>query len=258
MKWALILGMLAAAARAQTVQVYSEFARLSESGAVTAPAEPREILSPAVPRNAFSTFQVAIEAPPGTKYSVFLGQNPLDAVKATLYRRNGDKLEPVGLPYEGASSQIFWLDVWVDAAAPVRRVKVEPQVFVDGDWVSYPMEVRVSEVVMPNRPVSSAGIASPFEMANAYLCGGKARPLAGRVPVGAELQFRNAQQDLALLAQSSPAQREEAKKVMGGCGAQGSPKPAPADPEFYLRLRDLFLSPAWQKMAKDAPNAPPR
>jgi hypothetical protein len=242
MKWALILGILAAAAGAQTVQVYSEFARLSESGAVIAPAEPREILSPAALRNAFSTFQIAIEAPPGTKYSVFLGQNPADAVKATLYRRNGDKLEPVGLPYEGVSSQVFWLDIWVDATAPVRRVKVEPQVFINDDWVSYPMEVRVSDIVMPDRPASSAGIASPLEMANSFLCGGKVRPIAGRPPLGAELQFRNAQQDLALLAQSSPAQREEARKVMGGCG------PTPVDPELYLRLRDLFTSPAWQKM----------
>lgn len=242
MKWALILSMLAAAASAQTVQVYSEFARLSESGAVISPAEPREILSPAVPRNAFSTFQVAIETPPGTKYSVFLGQNPLDAVKATLYRRNGDKLEPVGLPYGGVSSQVFWLDIWVDAAAPVRRVKVEPQVFIDDDWVSYPMEVRVSDMVMPDRPASSAVVASPLEMANAFLCGGKARPIVSRTPVGAELQFRNARQDVALLAQSSPAQREEARKIIGGCG------PTPADPEVYLRLRDLFFSPAWQKM----------
>jgi hypothetical protein len=247
MKWALILGMLAAAASAQTVQVYSEFARLSESGAVISPAEPREILSPSVPRNAFSTFQIAIEAPPGTKYSVFLGQNPLDAVKAKLYRRNGDKLEPVGLPYEGVSSQVFWLDVWVDSAAPVRRVKVEPQVFIDDDWVSYPMEVRVSDIVMPNRPASSAGIASPFEMATAFLCGGEARPIGSRVVIGAELQFRNAQQDLALLAQSSPAQREEARKAVGGCGAQVS-SATRADPELYLRLRDLFFTPAWQKM----------
>jgi hypothetical protein len=242
MKWALILGMLAAAASAQTVQVYSEFARLSESGAVIATAEPREILSPAIPRNAFSTFQVAIEAPPGTKYSVFVGQNPVNAVKATLYRPNGEKLEPVGLPYEGVSSQVFWLDIWVDANAPVRRVKVEPQVFINDDWVSYPMEVRVSDLVMPDRPASSAGIAIPLEMANAFLCGGKARPIAGRTPVGAELQFRNAQQDLALLAQSSQKQREEAKKLIGGCG------PRRADPELYLRLRDLFFSPVWQKM----------
>ena len=30
--------------------------------------------------------------------------------------------------------------------------------------------------------------------------------------------------------------REDLKKAMGGCSA-----PAPADPEFYLRLRDLVL-----------------
>ena len=37
------------------------------------------------------------------------------------------------------------MDLWVDANAPVRRVKIEPQVGIDGDWVTYPMEVRVME-----------------------------------------------------------------------------------------------------------------
>jgi hypothetical protein len=36
--------------------------------------------------------------------------------------------------------------------------------------------------------------------------------------------------------------REELKKAMGGCNT----KP-PADPEFYLRLRDYFFGPPLQK-----------
>lgn len=252
MNRALILGLLSLAAlsltaSAQTVQVYSEFARLSESGEPLTPADPREILSPAVARNAFSTFQIAIQAPQGSKYNVFVGQNPDGAVKVALYRKASDKLEPVGLPYEGVSSQVLWLDVWVDAAAPVRRVKVEPQVFIDGVWIGYPMEVRVSDAVVPDHP-PPAGVASPFDVAHAFLCGGKLPLIAGRVPVGADLQFRNAQQDVALLAQSSAAQRGEARKALGGCTG-----PPAGDAELYLRLRDLFFSPAWQKMRLSVP-----
>jgi hypothetical protein len=235
----LMLGALSLAASAQTVQVYSEFARLEESGKVLAPSEPREILSPAVARNAFSTYQVAIQVPEGTKFQIFIGENPDDAVKVTLYRRMTDQLEPVGLPYEGTTSQVFWLDVWVDAAAPVRRVKVEPQVYIKGEWVTYPMEVRVSQVVMP--ATTAADAADPWGAVRAFLCGAQTRAMAGPAPVS--LQSRNVRQDLALLAQSTPAQREAAKKAWGGCAAS-----APADPEAYLRLRDLFFSPAWEKM----------
>ena len=248
---------LTATASAQTVQVYSEFAHLSDSGEPLAPAEPREILSPAVPRNAFSTFQIAIQAPQGSKYNVFIGQNPDNAVKVTVYRKAGDKLEPVGLPYEADSSQVLWLDVWVDAAAPVRRVKVEPQVFIDGIWLSYPMEVRVNDAVIPahaaapgvaSAAVTNPGVSNPYDVTRAFLCGGKPRPIAGRVPIGEDLQFRNARQDLALLAQTSDAQREEARRALGGCTAPASANPTPADPELYLRLRDLFFRPSWQKM----------
>jgi hypothetical protein len=252
MNRALILSLLSLTASAQTVQVYSEFARLSESGEVLAPTDPREILSPAVPRNAFSTFQIAIQVPRGSKYIVFIGQNPVDTVKVTLYRRAGERLEPAALPYESVSSQVLWLDIWVNATTPARRLKVEPQVFIDGAWITYPMEVRVSEVVVPDHP-PPAGVASPFDVARAFLCGGQLPPIAGRVPIGADLQFRNAQQDVALLAQSSAAQREEARKVMGGCTAPPSAKPAVADAELYLRLRDLFFSPAWQKMRLSVP-----
>ena len=243
MKGVLLLGLMAGAAFAQSVEVYSEFARLNGAGEVLAPENPREILSPAVARNAFSTFQIAIRVPKATEYHVYIGQNPPEAVKVTLYRRTGEKLERVDLPYTSDTSQVYWVDVWVDSTAPERRIKLEPQVAVNGDWVTYPMEVRVSNPTAPDRVVPGAGFASAFEVMQAFVCGGKLRPIAGRVPIGTELQFRNAQQDIALAAQSSAAQREQLKKVLGGCS--GRP---PEDPEVYLRVRDLFFSPVWQKM----------
>jgi len=55
--------------------------------------------------------------------------------------------------------------------------------------------------------------------------------------------FRNAQQDVALAAAGSMPLRDEMKKAMGGCNAA-----PPADPEFYLRLRDYLFTPLWKKV----------
>lgn len=236
MKWALLLGLAAVFLSAQSVQVYSEFAQLNDAGEVVAPENPREILSPAVARNAFSSFQVAIQVPHGVKFLVYIGQNPDNAAKVTLYRRDGGKLVPVVAPYEGVSSQVLWMDLWVDADAPVWRVKIEPQVGIGGDWVTYPMEVRVMEPRVPDQPAASPSVTASVEVMRAFLCGGEPRPLRGGSAIGAELRFRNARQDIALAARASASLREELKMTMGGCSA-----PEPADPEFYLRFRDLLL-----------------
>lgn len=244
MKRALMLGRMlsvfAVAACGQTVQVYSEFARLSESGDPISPMEPREILSPALVRNAFTSFQIAVQVAPtqgkATMFHLYMGQNPEGALKVTVYRRAGDKLEPVGLPFGTESSQVFWMDVWVDGNAPVRRVKLEPQVYVDGDWVTYPMEMRVSEVAVPDVPPGS----TPATL-RAYLCNDAARgrTAAGDVPSKRE---RNERQDV-ILAARSPLLRDELKKAMGGCAA-----PPSTDPESYLRLRDLLSGASAKKV----------
>jgi len=243
MKWGILLAVAAGAGCAQTVQVYSEFAQFNDAAEVVSPANPREILSPAVARNAFSSFQLSIQVPKGTRFVVYVGQNPENAVTVTLYRRTATKLERVELPYMGESTQVLWMDLWVDADAPVRRVKIEPQVGIDGDWITYPMEVRVSEAVVPNRLTPEQGFATPSETMRAYLCGSRIQAAAGPAPPGAALLFRNAQQDVALAAAASIPLREELKKSMGGCSAR-----LPADPEFYLRVRDLFFTPLWKKL----------
>src|ERR1700731_5400507 len=101
MKWGVLLGLAGGFLGGQSVQVYSEFAQLNDAGVVLAPENPREILSPAVARNAFSSFQIAIQVPRGTKFLVYMGQNPDDAAKVMLYRRRVEKLEPIELPYSG-------------------------------------------------------------------------------------------------------------------------------------------------------------
>ena len=94
MKSIFLFGLAASALCAQTVQVYSEFAQINDAGEVIAPENPREILSPAVARNAFSTFQIAIQVPEGTKFLAYVGENPDNAAKVMLYRRRADKLVP--------------------------------------------------------------------------------------------------------------------------------------------------------------------
>ena len=142
--------LLLPAVRSQPLRVYSEFAKIDAAGRVTAPAEPREILSPAIARNAFSSFQVVVDVPRGTSYQLYVAQNPENAVEVTLYRENGEKLERVEQPVSGNATQVFWMDLWTARDAPVARIKVEPQLHVNNDWVIYPMEARVMEATVPD------------------------------------------------------------------------------------------------------------
>jgi hypothetical protein len=198
----------------QSLQVYSEFVRFDATGAVTTPGEPREILSPALVRNGFTSFQIVVRVEPGTPYTLVVGQNPEDAVKISLYRESADKLEHVDLPYSGAQTQIFWLDVWTDANAPVRRIKLEPQIYSKGDWFVYPMEARVMEATVP---VSAEGTS---------ICGGRTDPPGDT----GRLHMRNETQDAAL-ATSAP--KEDLRKLSAACGSK--------NPESYLQIRDYLF-----------------
>ncbi len=225
---------------AQPLLVYSEFARIGANGDVIAPAMPREILSPAVARNGFTSFQVVVKVPAATPWNLYVAQNPENAVRVTLYRENGNRLEPVMQPARGTGTQIFWMDLWPDKGAPARRIKVEPQLNINNDWVIYPMEVRIMPATIPDG-VSADGTrtTAPAEVMREFLCGAppaaSAKPAAGAdtgITIAA-LQFRNAQQDRALAVQ---APRTELQAKFGACDA-----PPPADnPEWYFRVRDFL------------------
>src|SRR5579872_2173258 len=143
MRWTIFL--TCAALHAQSLRVYSEFAHITASGDAISPERPREILSPAIVRNGFTSFQVVVQVPKGTAYWLHIGQNPEDAVRVSMYRESGPRLEKVDLPFQSSSTEILWMDVWCDRTAPVRRIKVEPELNVASDWVLYPMEARVME-----------------------------------------------------------------------------------------------------------------
>ena len=229
MKWALMLLLGAAASVAQPLRVYSEFAEINAQGEVVAPDSPREILSPAMVRNGFTSFQVVIQAPKGAPFTLHVGQNPAEAAKVTMYRKAGGRLERVELPYEGDSTQVLWMDLWTDRDAPVRRIKVEPELFINGDWVVYPIEARVVAETVPDDAPAPQRAATPFEAMRNFLCGSK--PAGG--PETGDPHLRNARQDLALAAK---APKEELQKLFGACTAA-----PPSNPEWYLRIRDYLL-----------------
>ena len=207
--------LLIPAVWSQSLRVYSEFAQIDSAGRVMAPAEPREILSPAIARNAFSSFQVVVDVPRGTPYQLYVAQNPENAVEVTLYRENGDKLERVEQPVSGNTTQVFWMDLWTARDAPVQRIKVEPQLHVNNDWVIYPMEARVMSATIP----PDAGAADP-------VCS----PRAGISSDLVKFRHRNAQQDASLAAM---APKDELQKLTGACREP--------NPESYLRIRDYLL-----------------
>jgi hypothetical protein len=228
-----LLLLLCGCAWAQPLSVYSEFANIDATGKVTAPESPREILSPALARNAFTSFQVVVQVPNGTKYQLYFAQNPENSVRVTLYRENGERLVPVDPPFEGDSTQVFWLDLWTDRNAPVDRIKVEPQLHLNGDWVIYPMEGRVMNAIVPDGKWPS-GLAPPSEVMRSFACGTKAAPAAqGSDALIPGLRFRNAQQDVALAAKAPLA---ELQQRFGPCT-----DPAPTDPEWYFRIRDYLF-----------------
>ena len=184
MRAVVLLGLFAAlccSAQTSTLRVVSEFTRIDPFGQIVpqdrGKSEPREFLSPGIPRNAYSSLRIVVSLDKPATYTLDIGQNPENAVRATLYKekfaKQGDQwipdgLEPVKIPYEGVfpsddipgqTTVTFWLDMWVDRNAPVDRIKIEPQLWVStfSDWFTYPMEARILEAVVPTVPAQWGG-----------------------------------------------------------------------------------------------------
>lgn len=250
MKWVFLLALLPALLSAQILNVYSEFAKIDAEGNVVAPENPREILSPALVRNGFTSFQVVAQVPRGTNYVLRLGQNPENAAKVVFYKAVATGLEPAETPIQADTTQTFWMDVWIDKDAPVRRIKLEPELQFGADWVTYPMEMRVRETVVPENGPIAAKSAAPFDMLQSFLCAdkptsdGKAAARASKITTAEALHQRNALQDVAMASALSAPAREELRKWMGGCTARTSD-----NPETYLHVRDYFWTPLWMKVA---------
>ena len=184
--------------------------------------------SPLLARNSHATFHIVVEAPAEKYFHLLVGTNPENVFQITVYkemwRKHGktwipDRLLPVTLPclgqlpdrYHGIANQkaaCFLLDVFVPADVPPGRIKLEPQVGADGAWAIYPMEVRVSTVVAPARPLTVGGLPDVTLPADAailgplrdYLCGVPEKGGSDHESVR-QIIRRNALEDMAMARQ---------------------------------------------------------
>jgi hypothetical protein len=190
-----------------------------------------------------------VQAPAGKRWQLHVGENPEDAVAVTMYRESGDALERVELPVDSEGTQIFWMDWWTAKNAPVERIKVEPELKIDDDWVIYPMEGRVMDAVVetevPLKPVLPALDALRLALCYTGPNDGIAVEPGYTVPA---MRSRNGQQDTVLMRTYAAA--SEVKERFGVC--TGAP-PAdrnwyreihdyePGNPEGYLKIRDYLF-----------------
>jgi len=254
---------------AQELFVRSEFQRVGADGNVIPQDKverPREILSPALARNGFASYMLTASIPAGIDYTLEVGQNPEDSVRVVLYRQhynpNGipDRLEKATLPVQGKTMKeehlTFWMDLYVANEAPVRRLKIEVQLWVGDRWVIYPMEARLVAAQIPPFQLKFWGLPAPEARADAamispwrdHLC----RPLKSEFqPTETTirvLQQRNIQQDVALtkkLGRDIGIQAfvragipPETALPDSWCAASPEQWRTPLNAEWYLKLRD--------------------
>ncbi len=269
--WGLWL-LLCATGAAQTVSVYSELTRIDPLGqpvrADRSDQLPREILSPAIARNAIASYQMVLEGQVGQKYTFQVVQNPENAVHISVYRERytkvsdewvPDVLEPVPPRFDGRfgdgdvsgqTAQAFWVDVMADATAPVRRIRIEAQAYLGDGWIVYPIEVRVRPPTIGKAPArvvtgaedpSKPSVASVIAGWKGALCGLSDEKIA-RQPALTIRNFiaRNAAQDVrftggvppvALLSLAGATDRATF------CKSTKAVRPG----EEYLRIRDALI-----------------
>jgi hypothetical protein len=175
---AALLCAACATAFGQDIRIYSEFERFDPFGnPVEADRDmiPREILSPAMPRNGHLSVHVVVTAPKGTNYFLYAASNPPDILQVKVYREHftpcgdtwcPDWLTELKMPAFGAIpeslfslpgqiSRSYLLDVWAPPDTPPRRVRIEALLKV-GTWLVAPMEVRIVAPLVPETPPESA------------------------------------------------------------------------------------------------------
>jgi hypothetical protein len=226
----------------------------------------REVLSPALPRQAWAVFHLIVSGPPGRPFQVHIGQNPEEFAKAELWRDN----EQLPMPFDSiiaptGEDAVFCFRLWIDRDAEVRRVKIEPQIHMDpAGWIIYPMEIRVVETTVP-AGVKGEVFGSPIPGLKSYFCapaptlkapaassrttrtGPAQSPPAAAAPA-ADLAFAG-NVPLTLAQDFALASRRETSEVRTAFErALGRPVSAwcqdgvtPENPDWLLRFRDWLL-----------------
>ena len=263
------MGFAAFAARAQSVEIYSLLHRVDPFGK-TVKADrsisTREILSPAVVRNGFASFHIAVTLPLGEDYLLYVVTNPLNACRVALYKehfvKTGDgwvpdlltelhRLPDFGVVpdpddhVEGQTTRLYLLDLWIPPDADVARFRVEVQLKV-GTWTVRPMEVRVMPTRVPALPpaadVRVAAVDQPadgtvLDVLREYLAGGK--PAAPReIRTTRDVIRRNAAQDMTLAGANDAG--EVARRAVELFDANLRLRPRVVGPEWYLRVQEFL------------------
>jgi hypothetical protein len=260
---------------AQSVQIYSEFQRIDPFGQIVSvdrSDHPREILSPELPRNAHSTFHVAVTLPANTSYFLYVGSNPGNIIATDLYKEEftqvgdawiPDTLMPVRRPAFGAipdtaagipgqTTRCYLLDIWVPPGAPVQRVRVEVLLKI-GVWFVAPMEVRIIDAQVPKHPdpieqmdpqlpdIDEPADVPAMECLANYLLGGE-QTWAGGMNNLRDVIRRDAEHDMAL-ARRQP-KIPEALWLLAQDGILERWMQTPSfrwrGAEWYLRVRDYI------------------
>lgn len=267
----LLLAASGAVLCGQRITVLSEFQRPGPDGGVVAadqtPAR-REILSPALVRNGWSSFLFTVEAPPGESYTIYVAQNPDNTARAVLYQLEyagaggawiPDGLKPLQQPVqavlsEGQKTQAYLLDLFLPESAPVERFRLEIQLHAANRWTIYPMEMRPMEAVAPAQPplrgtlapVAARADSTAAQALRAALCGtGESAEVT--LDTLRAVILRNTLQDLALARRQAG---EEGKALLETLPRAGgwpdreafcrAGEPAPRGSEWWLRVRGFL------------------
>jgi hypothetical protein len=272
----LLASLLVLPVPAQSLRVLSEFQRVGPFGEVVSvdrTPEPREIISPAVARNAFASFHIAVSVPEREPFFLYVQTNPPNVFQISvydeLYVKAGagwipDALQPVRLPafgilpylplpVPGQNTLSYWLDVWVPAETAIQRVRLEVLVKIGRGWLMYPMEVRVTPAVAPTITERDVALPEPEERADAsvigpfgdFLCNARERGRDKRLSVR-RLVHRNAVQDLALaraLAGRDDSAFRDKLLSRAGVADRDAWCKSPSEmgqqsPEWFVRVRD--------------------
>ncbi len=257
---------------AQTVEIYSEFSRPDPFGGIVAPdrgwSAPREILSPAVARNAFASFHVAVTVPAKESYFLYVVPNPISACLVALYKEHfvytaagwiPDRLTELhrlpdfgvmpdpddGLP--GQTTRVYLLDLWLPPNADVARFRLEVQLKT-ANWTVRPMELRVMPARVPDMAAGEGKVAAIEQPADATatlvlcdeLAGGPLRLPAERRTVR-DILRRNAVQDVALGAQRDRSAMAAA--ALDLWRVNSAFRPMPWGSEWWLKVRNWIFAP---------------